>query len=51
MGAVANRKFLTVKKLSKIFSSENVRLKMPNLGLKTSILREILEEKLGVEHP
>jgi len=37
-GVVANRKFLTVEKLSKILSSENVRLKIPNLGLKTCIL-------------
>jgi len=37
-GAVANPKFLTVDKLSKIFSLENVCPKMPNLGLKTSIL-------------
>jgi len=38
MGAVANGKFLTVEKLSKIFSSENNHLQMPNLGLKTSTL-------------
>ena len=37
IGAVANCKFLTVEKLSKIFSSENVCLKMPNLGLKPPI--------------
>jgi len=38
--AVANPKFLTAEKLSKIFSSENVCLKMPNLGLKTFILKK-----------
>jgi len=38
MGAVANHEFLTVEKLLKFFSSENVRLKVPNLGLENSIL-------------
>jgi len=34
MGAVANPKFLTVEKLSKIFSSEHVRLKCQIWGWK-----------------
>jgi len=40
VGAVVNPKFLTAKKLSEIFSSENVRPKMLSLGLKTSLLGE-----------
>ena len=50
LGAVANPIILIVDKLSKIFSSENVHPKMPNLGLITFILGKFWKKKLNVEH-
>lgn len=46
LGAVANPIILIVDKLSKIFSSENVHPKMPNLGLITFILGKFWKKKV-----